>query len=214
VCPHPGCNLPQDWDQAPEDTKYVCLLTSCLGSFHNSFSGDCIRISSQLMRIFASNSKVVESVILKLGLAGHTSSETSSTMNTFLITQLRRRWARCDPFFNCVLTLLRPLGAVQTSTLSVKRTPSPQGTTSPLVWLLVYVQDTLLCKGMELAICSEANGMYDWTQMNTEILIAVQVYQHGLYHHIRIERSHHPQCRYLIRYHLQMVGPPSPEDFR
>ena len=37
ACPHPGRNLPQDWDQTPEDTKYVRSLTSCLDSFHNSF---------------------------------------------------------------------------------------------------------------------------------------------------------------------------------
>ena len=26
ACPHPGRNLPQDWDKAPEDKKYVVLL--------------------------------------------------------------------------------------------------------------------------------------------------------------------------------------------
>lgn len=26
ACPHPGRNLPQGWDEASEDTKYVALL--------------------------------------------------------------------------------------------------------------------------------------------------------------------------------------------
>jgi len=26
ACPHPGRNLPEGWDQAPEDVRYVCIL--------------------------------------------------------------------------------------------------------------------------------------------------------------------------------------------
>jgi hypothetical protein len=43
---------------------------------------------------------------------------------------------------------------------SVKLIASPQGTTLPLALLRVYAPDTLSCKRMELAICSEGNGTY------------------------------------------------------
>lgn len=28
ACPHPGRNLPEDWDKAPEDTRYVSNLVT------------------------------------------------------------------------------------------------------------------------------------------------------------------------------------------
>ena len=30
ACPHPGRNLPEDWDEAPEDIQYVFNLVLCL----------------------------------------------------------------------------------------------------------------------------------------------------------------------------------------
>lgn len=50
ACPHPGRNLPEGWDQAPEETRYVRTPYFPPQNSLNRFPGGCTRISLPLMR--------------------------------------------------------------------------------------------------------------------------------------------------------------------
>jgi len=162
ACPHPGRNLPQDWDQAPEDRQYVYLLLSCTKR-SNLLPGGCTRISSRSMRIFTSSSKAVGSVIRRLALDGPTSSKTTSIVNTSPKRPPRQRYARVFRFGHHTHVFLRLLAAIPPSMPSIRLTTSPLRTTLPLELLPVYVHDTLSCKRMELVTYNVANGEHGRT---------------------------------------------------
>ena len=53
ACPHPGRNLPEGWDKAPQEIQ--CVYTPFLSSRSERsklFSGGYIRVSLPLMQIF------------------------------------------------------------------------------------------------------------------------------------------------------------------
>lgn len=50
--------------------------------------------------------------------------------------------------------------------------------------------------------------------ISVQILMIMQIYQHGLCYCLCIERARCPQRRYFVRHCLQMVNPPPPTNLR
>jgi hypothetical protein len=199
ACPHPGRNLPEGWDHAPEETRYASI--PCCLPPHNT--------KLFLRWLYSYFIAVDANFRLKLKSRGISDPEVGSGWSYFVGSEQYNKHVS-QTTTETEVSLLRPF--VQTIILTCLKVVGCSSEFHAVNQANSKSSRDYTATGVVACVCArhclmQKNGVGDLqrgeryvrlTPLNMQILIVTQIYKYGLCYRVRTGRAYYPRHRHLV----------------